>query len=178
MLEATAIALAIFPLGLIYASFAEWVIHKRLMHRPILSIQHFYYGHTKVHHAIYRADDTYIVGDRPVRELTLAWWAMPFPVLLQMPVVLAIGAVVSVPAGIGFAAALISYQAVYETFHYCMHVPADRWVERTPWFKWINEHHFQHHRKHTTNLNIILPIFDYVFGTRERPETAIPVPQT
>lgn len=173
MFEPTLIALALFPVGVIYACAAEWAIHKRLMHEPILGIQHFYYGHAKVHHGVYQANDTYVVGERPPRELTLAWWAMPFPILLQLPLLVPFALFVSLPAAIGFTAALIIYQTLYETLHYYMHVPTDRWVERTAWFKWLNEHHFQHHRKHGTNLNIVLPIFDYVFGTRVRPEPRV-----
>ena len=34
---------------------------------------------------------------------------------------------------------------------------------------WIDAHHFQHHRKHNTNLNVVLPIADFLFRTRVRP---------
>ena len=168
MLEGIVIGLVAFPVGIIHASLAEWVIHRFLMHRPILGIQHFFIGHAKVHHGRYQADASYVVGDREPTELTLAWWAMPFPVLLQTPLLAAVALGVSLPAAAGLLAAFSVYQASYEFFHYCMHVPANRWFERTSAFKWIDAHHFQHHHKHSTNLNIILPIADYLFGTRRR----------
>ena len=107
MLEATVVAIMFFPIGVLYASFAEWAIHKRLMHQPILGIQHFYFGHAKVHHGVYKADDTYVVGDRPPRELTLAWWAMPFPIMLQIPLLVAFALFISLPGMVGFVAALM-----------------------------------------------------------------------
>jgi len=168
MLEAVLIGLAVFPAGIVYASLAEWVIHRFLMHRPILRITHFYTGHALVHHGRYKSDSSYLVGDRERVEVTLAWWAMPFPVLSQTPFVAAIGIWVSAPAAVGLFVALTLYQASYEYFHYCMHVPSNRWFERTGAFMWINDHHLQHHRKFNTNLNIILPIADYLFGTRRR----------
>ena len=168
MLEATAIGLAAFPAGIIYASFAEWVIHRWLMHRPLYRFDHFFIGHAKVHHGRYRADSTYIVGDRPRNDLTFAWWAMPFPVLVHAPFLIAIALWVSVPAAVGLLVAFSLYQASYEYLHYCMHVPSNRWFERASAFKWINAHHLQHHRKHNTNLNIVLPIADFLLGTRQR----------
>ena len=168
MLEGIVIGLAVFPAGIIHASFAEWAIHKRLMHRPLFRFQHFFIGHAKVHHGKYQADSTYVVGDRPLSDLTFAWWAMPFPVLLHAPYLIAIAIWVSVPGAVGILSAFTLYQVSYEYLHYCMHVPRGRWFERTSAFKWIDAHHLQHHRKHNTNLNIVLPIADFLLGTRQR----------
>ena len=168
MLDATAIGLAAFPAGLIYASFAEWVIHRWLMHRPLLRFDHFYVGHAKVHHGKYQADSTYVVGDRALTDLTFAWWAMPFPVLFHVPYLVALAIWVSVPAAVGVFVAFTIYQAAYEYLHYCMHVPRNRWFERVSAFQWINAHHLQHHRRHNTNLNVVLPFADFLLGTRQR----------
>ena len=174
MLEGVAIGLAVFPAGIIYASFAEWVIHRRLMHRPFLRFNYFFIGHAKVHHGKYQADSTYVLGDRPRRDLTLTWWAMPFPVLFHVPSLTAIAVWVSAPAAAGILVAFTLYQAAYEYLHYCMHVPRNRWFEGTSAFRWINAHHMQHHRKHNTNLNIVLPIADFLLGTRQRrPQPAL-----
>ena len=174
MLEAVVIGLAIFPAGLIYASFAEWVIHRRIMHRPLFRFRHFFIGHAMIHHGKYQANSTYIVGDRPRTDLTLAWWAMPFPVLFHVPFLVAVAVWVSLPAAVGLLAALTLYQASYEYLHYCMHVPRNRWFEGVRAFTWINAHHLQHHRKHGTNLNIVLPIADFLLGTRQRlPQAAL-----
>ena len=168
MLESIAIGFAVFPVAVIYSSLAEWVIHGTFMHRPLARFRHFYHGHAEVHHGIYRADSTYVVGDRAPREITLAWWAMPFPVLAHAPFLIAIAVWVSVPSAIAILGALTLYQATYEYIHYCMHVPSNRWFEQTSAYKWLNAHHLQHHLKHNTNLNIVLPIFDYLLGTRQK----------
>ena len=168
MLEAIAIGLAVSPVAIIYSSLAEWVIHGTFMHRPLARFRHFYHGHAEVHHGIYRGDSTYVVGDRKPEEITLAWWAMPFPILFHAPILLAIAIWVSAPAAAAILCVLILYQATYEYIHYCMHVPRNRWFERSSAFKWLNAHHLQHHRKHNMNLNIVLPIFDFLLGTRQR----------
>ena len=46
--------------------------------------------------------------------------------------------------------------------------PSERWFEQTWAFRWINAHHLQHHRKHNTNLNAVLPMADFLLGTRRR----------
>jgi hypothetical protein len=164
------VAVATFFVGLVYASFAEWVIHRYAMHRPIvlLNVSHFFVGHAKVHHKLYAGDDSYLLGDRPPVELTLAWWAEPMPILLHAPALGLVAWLVGIPMAAGLLAAFIVYQTAYEYLHYCMHVPQKRWFEGTWAFRWINTHHLQHHRKHFTNLNVVLPIADFILRTRCR----------
>lgn len=173
MIETVGIGVAFFAAGLVYASFAEWVIHSKLMHRPFLRFQHFFHSHAKVHHRKYQAGSSYAVGDRPRTDLTFAWWAMPLPVLFHVPYLLAIAIWLSVPAAVSLFVAFSLYQASYEYLHYCMHVPNGRWFERSWAFRWINEHHVQHHKKHNTNLNVVLPIADFVLRTRRLPRLAL-----
>jgi len=168
MLLLAALGLLGFVAGVVYASTAEWTIHRFLMHRPLMRLKHFYKGHAKVHHVVYQGDESYFVGTRPRRDLTFAWWAMPFPVAFHLPMLAAIGIWVAWPLAAGMLVAFILYQTSYETLHYFMHFPANRWVERRWLFQWINNHHRQHHVKHGTNLNVVLPLADFVFGTRRR----------
>jgi sterol desaturase/sphingolipid hydroxylase (fatty acid hydroxylase superfamily) len=49
--------------------------------------------------------------------------------------------------------------------HYVMHVPRDRWIERTRVFRFLNEHHRLHHKDHNTNLNVVFPLADLLFRT-------------
>jgi hypothetical protein len=174
VLETILIGLVLFLAGIVYASFFEWTVHSKVMHRPILSISHFYRGHAQIHHGRYQGDSTFVAGDRPHTDITFAWWAMPFPILAHVPFLTPIALWVSMPAAIGIFVAFSVYQVSYEYFHYCMHVPAGRWFEQTRAFKWIDAHHFQHHRKHNTNLNVVLPIADFLLRTRVRPpQTAL-----
>jgi hypothetical protein len=168
MFEAIGIGLTTFLLGIVYASFAEWVIHKYMMHRPIFGYSHFYVAHAQVHHAKYQANAAYWLGDRPAVDLTFAPWAMPFPALFHAPYLIAIGIWISIPAAIGPFVAFIVYQATYEYFHFCMHVPKGRWFEQNRIFKFMNEHHYQHHQKANTNLNVVLPLADWILGTRRK----------
>ena len=147
MLEIIIIGIVSFAAALVYATFAEWVIHGSFMHRPLAKFTHFYHGHVEVHHGIYGSDSSYLVGDRPRVEIKLAWWAMPFPVAAHMPVLVAIAIIFSLPVAVGVFIALTLYQASYEYLHYCFHVPNNRWFEGMPCFMFLNAHHIKHHQQ-------------------------------
>lgn len=155
-----------FALTVLYGSFFEWTFHRFFMHRPTFGIKHFFIGHAKVHHNIYKGNLTYSAGDRDPDEVTLAWWAMPLLPLSHAPAFIGLYFFFGIGASLGALTAALIYQAAYEYLHYCMHVSQNRWVERQFFFRWLNDHHLQHHRKHFTNLNVVLPLADYVFRTR------------
>ena len=174
MFAALGIGFATFLLGVVYASFAEWVIHKYMMHRPIFGYSHFYKAHAQVHHGKYQANTSYQLGDRPPVDLTFAPWAEPLPTLFHAPYLIALGIWVSIPAAVGIGLAFMAYQAVYEYFHFCFHVPKGRWFETNPVFVFMNEHHYQHHKKANTNLNVVFPIADLILRTRRKLATPMP----
>jgi hypothetical protein len=136
------------------------------MHLPTFGITHFFKGHAKVHHRIYQGDLSYAVGDRDPEEVTLAWWAMPIIPIAHIPFMIGLYFLFGMSSAVGMFTASIFYQASYEYLHYAMHVPQGRFIEMLPFYKWLDDHHLQHHRKHFTNLNVFIPIADYVFGTR------------
>jgi sterol desaturase/sphingolipid hydroxylase (fatty acid hydroxylase superfamily) len=46
-----------------------------------------------------------------------------------------------------------------------MHIPRRRNIERSGIFFRLNGHHLLHHRYMSKNLNVVLPLFDLIFGT-------------
>ncbi len=46
-----------------------------------------------------------------------------------------------------------------------MHVPKDRWIEKTWVFRWLNTHHYLYHRYAFKNLNVVFPLADWVLGS-------------
>jgi sterol desaturase/sphingolipid hydroxylase (fatty acid hydroxylase superfamily) len=57
------------------------------------------------------------------------------------------------------------YYAAYEYLHWCMHLPAERSVERSGVFFRLNGHHLLHHRYMNRNFNVVLPVADFFLGT-------------
>lgn len=60
---------------------------------------------------------------------------------------------------------MVTDYVLYEWLHWCMHVPQGRWIERTWVFQWLNAHHHYHHLYPFKNLNVVLPLADWVMGT-------------
>ncbi|MFM2383888.1 MAG: hypothetical protein RIQ72_460 [Candidatus Parcubacteria bacterium] len=159
-----------------YASLIEWLLHRYVMHKPIFGFKYAYEAHAKVHHRVYKADGTYHEGDRqpPQKHLIpMAWW--------NSPVLVAIGSTpfffISLAMGnwaiyLGIVLALGLYYAVYEYFHWCMHLPKKRRVTYTRPIRWyfrlINGHHLLHHKYMGKNFNVVLPIWDLLLGTLVR----------
>ena len=125
-----------------------------------------YHGHARVHHRIYRWDSTYEVGSRKPEHVTFTWAYSVGVIALHLPVAYALYLSVGLASSIGLLFSGLAYYSAYEMLHYRFHVPKGRWIERTGLVKWLNSHHRQHHRQYDTNLNIFIPLADYVFRTR------------
>ena len=65
---------------------------------------------------------------------------------------------------------IISWMLGY--VHGVIHTPRSRLIERTGWFKWLNNHHYIHHIDIQANINFMLPICDFLLGTQKAALTA------
>jgi hypothetical protein len=147
-----------------YASFFEWALHKYFMHMTTWNYP--FTAHALTHHGLFRADYSYHVQREEDREkVTFAWWNAPALLLVQSPLLFIAVYFFGWAAFWGGLVALASDYVLYEYLHWCMHVPQDRWFERTWVFRWLNAHHHMHHLYALKNLNVVLPLADWVMGT-------------
>jgi hypothetical protein len=160
VLESGAAFIALF----VYASFFEWFLHRFLMHQPLWFYP--FKAHALVHHGIFRAGPSYFLS-RPEnrKKIRFAWWNAPLILCLHMPLLFWIQHFLDASIFFGGMAALGFYYFLYEYLHFCMHVPRERWLESTVWFRWLDAHHHMHHKRHLKNLNVVLPLADLFFGT-------------
>src|SRR5205814_6482138 len=99
--------------------------------------------------------------------VTMAWWNGPVLVLLNAPFPLTVAWLTgSWWVLAGAVPAFACYYGAYEYLHWCMHVPRGRWFQRTRVFRWIDRHHRIHHLVPSRNLNVVLPIADFILRTR------------
>jgi len=180
----TLIVLATIAIGLVYSSFFEWVAHKYVMHNPHSFWRYAYHSHTKIHHNVFRADESYHLqkGVNPSIIHMLEWAILIIPVG-ALPYMLVAAALypfvsLSVPLAIAITGFLLTvlYYSLYESHHWCMHYPKKRFVESLKGFGFINGHHLLHHRYMKNNFNVVLPLADWLFGTLLRRAPA-PFPQ-
>lgn len=156
-----------------YASVFEWTLHKYFMHQP--RWQYSFQAHAVVHHGLFRYGDQYFLSkNEDLKKVRFAWWNAPVIFISHAPAIYLIGSLLNASIMVGALAALGLYYFLYEYLHYCMHVPTGRRLERTAWFLWLDSHHHMHHRRHFSNLNVVFPLADFLFGSlisaRERVE--------
>jgi sterol desaturase/sphingolipid hydroxylase (fatty acid hydroxylase superfamily) len=165
--------LGFVPVFLILGNAVEWHTHRSLLHRHVRLLAPLYRAHSQ-HHAVYGAEGMAI---RHPRELKL--------VLLPAYAVLVIigGGALPVAVALFFAgqenlAALWIASAVacvlcYEWLHLSHHLPGEGPLARLAPLDALRRHHAVHHSPqlmHRWNLNVTLPLWDWVRGTVYRPE--------
>lgn len=159
----------------VYCSFFEWALHKYIMHDDRL-MKYAYQAHQMEHHEIFKADATYFLENAPhtdadLKHVTFAWWNAPLLFSLHAPLFAGLyffaGGWACVVGAFG---AMVFYYFLYEYLHFCMHVPQNRAFERTRFFKFVQNHHRMHHVYYLRNLNVVIPIADFVLRTRVKQE--------
>src|SRR5206468_12819378 len=65
----------------------------------------------------------------------------------------------------GVVVAFGLYYTGYEGFHYLMHKPSIPFIERLGFFQFLKRHHRIHHVHMDRNLNVLLPIADFLLRT-------------
>ena len=163
--------LLMIPLMFIGGNFFVWVFHRYPLHRPFKIMPMAYKIHTLAHHHFY-TDEAIIYRDK--KDFIILF----FPVHFVLPVngvlfpllgyFLREYGLLSANASylMIFMAAL--YLVLYEVFHFVSHLPTDAKILSIPIFRnaW-RSHRLHHTHKYMGryNFNIVVPIFDKLFGT-------------
>ena len=174
--------LGAFVVAVVQASFFEWAFHRYWLHRPWLP-KHCFTKHTLVHHQLCKFEDTFHVEEEEQHEaLTFNWWGGPVLLLINLAPWAALswwlaGRGVEMP----FVAMLTTFTATfglyyvgYEAFHFLMHKPSLPTIERSAYFQFLKRHHRIHHARMDRNLNVLVPIADWVLGTLVTETACIP----
>ncbi len=153
--------------GVVFASFFEWTLHKYVMHRPVGRFRYPFEAHAVIHHKTFKADHSYHLHDDKDKEtIPMAWWNGPVLVGIGVLPFTAVSWMVG-EAGfaIGGLLAFGGYYATYEYIHWCMHLPKARRIEKGGLFRRLNGHHLLHHRYMHKNFNVVLPLADLCLGS-------------
>ena len=128
------VALAAFCATVPYASLFEYLLHKYVMHRSFAGWKYPFHAHAIVHHGTFKADHTYhlqVEEDR--KTIPMKWWNGPALIFVGSLPFLAGYFLFShwIAVIVGGASCCVGYYATYEYFHWCMHLPKNRWFERS-----------------------------------------------
>ncbi len=152
--------------GVVYCSLFEWTLHKYVMHKPLKFFRYPFQAHAMTHHGKFKSDYTYqLQNEADKKTVPMAWWNAPAIWALHIGPVLGVQWLIGKPIFWGVMVAMIGYYTTYEYIHWCMPIPRKRNIERSGIFFRLNGHHVLHHRYMGKNLNVVLPLFDLVFGT-------------
>jgi hypothetical protein len=166
-------------LGILWCSLFEWVLHRYIMHRPVhfmgINLTYPFARHALTHHKAFDGEKRYHAQDGQNKSLIrMAWWAGPVLVLsMEIPFV-SFGVLFFLFSSMSFAIWLLPiiggicatlYFVAYEYFHWLMHDPKNRILERSRIFHFINGHHVLHHKFDDNNLNVVFPFADWLLGT-------------
>jgi hypothetical protein len=187
--------LAAFTLGLlmtpVIASPIEWVVHRYVYHRSLGILKRIYSIHL-AHHHLYFPTWRYVTSG-PARRIPILATGVsePQPTKLRNAATyfahfvfyMVLGATLiwlpgwivsqSVPFLLGAIVGTIVISDLFITVHDAIHRPGSHpWLERQQWFRFLDEHHYIHHVDTEANVNFLLPLADWMFGTLRRELTA------
>jgi len=156
----------------IAGNFFEWAMHKFVMHRHIdvFALRAIYDRHTRQHHQYFTDGEPTIDS---VKEFRIVFF--PWRVLLVLAVAGGMfggiaAQLINVNAGYVVFIAMIGHYLVYETFHFCCHVPENALVQKLPLVNTIRRHHSAHHNMGImmhVNMNLTFPVADWFMGTSD-----------
>jgi hypothetical protein len=163
--------LLVIPVA-IGGNFGEWAMHKYVMHRlvDVFALRAIYDRHTRQHHQ-YFTDNDYTIST--VQEFRIVFF--PWRVLIVLAVMGGIfgfiaATLINPNAGYVVFITMIGHYMVYETFHFCCHVPENAVVRNLPFVNTIRRHHSAHHNMGIMmhcNMNLTFPVADWVMNTSD-----------
>ena len=139
-------------IGILLANFHEWWIHRYILHglgKNKNSLWHFHWQHHKNARSLGGLDHKYAGEGYPKERLSLfIFFLVHLPIFYYYPVI---------------GKTLFIYLMAYYFAHKKSHLD-DLWAKKyVPW-------HYDHHMGPDQDKNwcIVLPIFDYIMGTRKK----------
>lgn len=137
-----------FLLGFLYGSVVEWAVHKFLFHDMGKKKGSKFSFHIREHHVNCRKNGN-IDRNFSKREIP----GVLFLLLTHLPLYFLLP---------NFYYALCLYGTLFVLVHNFTHIWPELGKKYVPWH-WDHHMRFQNH-----NFNVVLPIADYMFGTRKK----------
>jgi len=163
--------LLVIPVALA-GNFAEWAMHKYVMHRQIdvIGLRAIYDRHTRQHHQYFTDNDPTISTVKEFRIVFFPWRVLIVLATAGGLVGFIAARLVNPNAGYVVFITMLGLYLVYETFHFCCHVPDNRFVRSAPFVNTIRRHHTAHHNlgimRHC-NMNLTFPVADWAMRTSD-----------
>jgi len=156
------------PAALLFCNWGEYRIHQRLGHTRTQWARLFYQRHTGDHHSFFAEGNMHWEGARDWRVILFPpWLIVVFTLALALPAWWVIQHW-SANAAALFGGTVIAGYLLYEFMHACEHLPDGHPMAAWPWIRQMRRLHQLHHRRSLMaerNLNIVMPLMDWLCGT-------------
>ena len=157
---------------LIAGNFAEWSMHKFVMHRliDVYALRAIYDRHTRQHHQYFTDNDATIDSIREFRIVFFPWRVLIVLAFFGVLFSWIASVLINPNAGYIVFIGMIGHYMVYETFHFCCHVRDNWFVRNIPFINTIRRHHTAHHNMGImmhVNMNLTFPIADWFLNTSD-----------
>jgi hypothetical protein len=180
-----ALAAPLFTIPLI--SLGEWLVHGVLYHGKLPGLRFIRDIHHAGHHFALFPPKKYVqhgeyefmrfrapvipfqMSDNKLDNLLTMWTQVALHFVVGIPLILVPAWLLthstaffwSTLATLAFISWLLGY------VHGVIHTPRERAIEYMRWFQWLDRHHYIHHVDLSANINFLLPICDFLFGTQK-----------
>ena len=175
----------------IVASPIEWLVHRYIYHRRSAPLQRIYVVHL-AHHHLFFPTWRYITGG-PARRIPIlaphvdspqvSGWKNALTYFAHFGFYMTLGAALlwlpmwlvsrSVPFLLGAILGTTIISNLFIIVHDSIHRPGShRILEARSWFHFLDAHHYIHHVDTEANVNFLLPLTDWLFGTLRRTLTS------
>lgn len=157
----------LIPPTLIFFSWGEYHVHKKLGHHKTRFGKLFYRRHTGDHHSFFIETQMPYEQSRDWRVILFPAWLI---VLFSLPLwaIWWFGANVNANIAALFCSSMLIGYLSYEVLHACQHLPASNPITRLPWIRQMRHLHALHHRRYlmqSCNFGIVHPLWDWIYGT-------------
>jgi hypothetical protein len=156
----------------IAGNFVEWGMHMFVMHRlrDVFALRAIYDRHTRQHHQYFTDNDVTIHTVKEFRIVFFPWRVLAVLAVAGGGISLLVAQAVNANAGYITFITMIGHYMVYETFHFCCHVPENAFVRNAPFINTIRRHHTAHHNLGIMmhfNMNLTFPVADWIMNTSD-----------
>jgi hypothetical protein len=161
------------PFVFVLSNMVEWRTHRDALHRRAPGFTALYDQHTPIHHRLFLTED---MAMRDRREFRLVL----IPAYGILAILMALAPFVGLLLWLGWTnvallwlATAAGYVVSYEWLHLSYHLPPDSFIGRLRLIRVLRRHHATHHDPtlmQRWNMNVTLPLWDWVRGTIYRPD--------
>lgn len=162
----------LLPAVFVAGNLLEWWLHRGPLHHPESPVRPLR-RHSSLHHAYFTREHLAIVDLRDIYIVLHPWWTCLVVLVAHLPPAALLWVLVSPAAGAIAYLSLFGYFLVYEWLHMLHHLPSSSSLTRLPGLGALRRHHAIHHDSggiRSVHCNVSFPLWDFLLGTRVRPD--------